>query len=514
MFPQKLIRSVLTVGGFTAFSRVLGLVREMLQSRLIGAGVEQSAFTLAFALPNMARKLFGEGALTAAFVPVFKQEVEQEGLEKAVRLARAVMTMLLLMLVSLLAIALAGIGCWSVRAGIFSAGAGAYRMRTTVALVIVLLPYMLAICGAAFGMGVLNALGKFKAASFMPTLLNLVWIAALLALLVLPDVAPFQRVLLIAVAILFGGFLQLIFMFSCMAKVGVCPMPLFTGWGANGVRKVWKNTAIAAFGAGAVQINYMLDQFLAQCAAPWAAGVVGYAERLMDLPLGVVGVAFGTVLLPTFSGLFAKKDFEGAKKALLSSVMHLMLVMLPAAAGMFLLSHEITAVVYQGRAFDSVATVRVSRALAVYALGLGFFGFQKSLVPWFQAQGDVKTPLRISVYMVVVNAILNVLSVVYLPEEWRHVGLAGSTVVCAGLGCVCLVTAAIRMNGSLGLGCLFRKIGLIALSTVLMSIALMVVRRWLVAVGDIPALAIEILVGAGVYGAACFLLLGRGFLRR
>ena len=161
MFPQKLIRSVLTVGGFTAFSRVLGLVREMLQSRLIGAGVEQSAFTLAFALPNMARKLFGEGALTAAFVPVFKQEVEQEGLEKAARLARAVMTMLLLMLVSLLAIALAGIGCWSVRAGIFSAGAGAYRMRTTVALVIVLLPYMLAICGAAFGMGVLNALGNY-----------------------------------------------------------------------------------------------------------------------------------------------------------------------------------------------------------------------------------------------------------------------------------------------------------------------------------------------------------------
>ena len=443
------LRHVFTVGGLTAFSRVLGLVREMLQSRLIGAGVEQSAFALAFAIPNMARKLFGEGALTAAFVPVFKGEVEREGLAKAERLARAVVTMMLLMLAAILTLVF--LGLFGVAQAPCFAGLreDPYRFRITFRLVSVLLPYMLAICGAAFGMGVLNALGKFKASSFMPALLNVIWIAALAALLFFPSMPLDRRVVWVAGAILLGGFLQLAFMFRCMAKVGVRPLPSFSGWRSEKVRIVWRNTAIAAVGAGAVQINYMLDQVLAQYAAPWAAGVIGYAERLMDLPLGVIGVAFGTVLLPTFSGCFARGDAAAAKEALASSFRNMMTVMLPAGFGLFVLAPEITAVIYEGNAFDAVATVRVARALAVYALGLGFFGCQKILVPWFQSQNDMKTPLRVSVCTVVVNAALNIAAVVCLPVEWRHVGLAVSTVFCAGLGCAILRTLAVRRNGPL-----------------------------------------------------------------
>lgn len=506
---KSTLRHVFTVGGFTAFSRVLGLVREMLQARLIGAGVEQSAFTLAFAIPNMARKLFGEGALTAAFVPIFKREAEERGLAEAAKLARAVVTMMLLMLGSLLVVALAGLWLWAVKLQIFSPGGSAYRLRMTFSLVVVLLPYMLAICGAAFGMGVLNALGRFKASSFMPTLLNLIWIGALVVLLFFPHVTPARRVLLVASAILAGGFLQMFFMFYRMSKVGVRPWPLFHGWRAENVKRVWRNTAIAAFGAGAVQINYMLDQVLAQCAAPWAAGVIGYAERLMDLPLGVVGVAFGTVLLPTFSGLFAKGDIVGAKKALRTSASNLLLVMLPAAAGLFLLAPEITSVIYQGKAFDATATVRVSRALAVYALGLGFFGVQKSLVPWFQAQSDMKTPLRISVQMVALNAVLNVLAVVFLPVEWRHVGLACSTVVCAGIGCFWLAVAAHRKNGSMGFRGIVRQWLGIAGATGLLAATIVAVRLILPAWGAFAFLVVAIVSGAVVYGLACRLLFGR-----
>ena len=167
MSAPKTLRNVFTVGAFTMLSRVLGLVREMLQSRLIGAGMEQAAFTLAFAIPNMARKLFGEGALTAAFVPVFKGEVESDSLERASQLARAVMTMVLLMLGAIVLLLMGGLEAvvhFRDALGLKDTP----RLLLTIRLVKTLLPYMIFICGAAFGMGVLNALGRFKASSFMP----------------------------------------------------------------------------------------------------------------------------------------------------------------------------------------------------------------------------------------------------------------------------------------------------------------------------------------------------------
>ena len=321
---------VLTVGSFTAFSRVLGLVREMMQSRLIGAGVEQSAFTLAFALPNMARKLFGEGALTAAFVPVFKDEVEAGETESARRLARAVLTMVFLILGSVVVLTVLGLtAVLDLQPSTFSLQP---RTVLTVRLVRILFPYMIFICGAAFGMGVLNALGRFVEGAFMPAFLNILWIAALGGLCFFPGLSLAARATVVCWAILLGGLAQMLFLFRCMAKRGYGFRFVWPDFRNGRFRLVWKNTAIAAAGAGAVQLNYMLDQVLGQCAAPWAAGVIGYAERLMDLPLGVVGVAFGTVLLPTFAGHFAKGDVAGAKACLKKSVLQMMAVMVMATS--------------------------------------------------------------------------------------------------------------------------------------------------------------------------------------
>ena len=426
-------------------SRVLGLVREMLQSRLIGAGVEQSAFVLAFAIPNMARKLFGEGALTAAFVPVFKGAVERGETEEARRLARAVMTMTMLILGAIVLLAVLGLTAFLHPSSLLSTSlhlsSPSERTVLTLKLVRILLPYMIFICGAAFGMGVLNALGRFVEGAFMPAFLNIIWIAALGGLCFFPGLDLPTRVTIVCWAILAGGAAQMIFLFRCMAKRGYSPKPLFEGILSGEARQVWRNTAIAAMGAGAVQVNYMLDQVLAQCAAPWAAGVIGYAERLMDLPLGVVGVAFGTVLLPTFSGHFARNDVEGAKACLRKSVLQMMALMVPASVITFFCAPWIVWLIYEGHAFDADATVRVARALSVYGLGLCFFSIQKCLIPFFQAQGDMRTPLRVSVQTVFLNAALNVLAVVLLPVEWRHVGLAASTSLCALVGCVLLVRA-------------------------------------------------------------------------
>ena len=428
------LRHVFTVGGLTAFSRVLGFAREMLQSRLVGAGVEQSAFTLAFAIPNMARKLFGEGALTAAFVPVFKGEVERGAEESARRLARAVLTMVFMILGAAVVLVVCGLVAFlGLEPGL------SYRASLTTRLVAILFPYMVFICGAAFGMGVLNALGRFVEGAFMPAFLNVVWIAALAGLCFFPGLARSTRVTVVCFAILAGGLAQMLFLFHCMKRRGYGWRFAWPDFRDGKFRLVWRNTAIAALGGGAVQVNYMLDQVLGQVAAPWAAGVVGYAERLMDLPLGVVGVAFGTVLLPTFAGHFAKGDAAGARRALRTSVLQSLAVMLPASVVTVLCARWIVWFVYEGHAFDAVATVRVSRALAVYGLGLCFFAVQKCLVPYFQAQNDMKTPLRVTVKTVCLNAALNVLAVVVLPQEWRHVGLAASTSLCALVGCALLV---------------------------------------------------------------------------
>jgi putative peptidoglycan lipid II flippase len=505
MSSPSILRSTAVVAVLTACSRLLGLVREMLQSRLVGAGVEQSAFAVAFAIPNMARRMFGEGALTAAFVPVFKGELEADAsLERARRLARAVMTMTMLVLAAVVVLAWCAIG------GAFWCADDAFlsgRWGLALRYLRLLIPYMLFICAAAFGMGVMNSFGRFAAAAMMPSILNIVWIAALAALLFVGGALDVRaKVSAICAAILVAGFLQMAFMMRAMARRGVSPWPSFRGWCDEKVRLVWRNMAIGCVGAGAVQINYMLDQALALKANEWAAGVIGYADRLMELPLGVVGTAFGTVLLPTFAGHFARGDEEGARAAFVSSTRNMLLVVLPAAVALMVLAPDITRLVYRGGRFDDVAVVRVARAVACYSAGLAFFCVQKTLTPWFQAQKDLVTPLKVSVRMVFLNAALNVTAVFGLPVEWRHVGLAASTVVCSGISCVWLAGVA-RRRGGLGWRRLARPAALMLAACAAMAGALAALRALcagLVAsgtAGEIAAMAAYVVVGAVVYFA-------------
>ena len=519
---KSILHNTAVVAVLTALSRVLGLVREMFQSRLIGAGVEQSAFAVAFAIPNMARRMFGEGALTAAFVPVFKDALAaDDALKQARRLARAVMTMSLLMLGAgvLLAWCLIG-GAFGLDDGSLLAGKWGYTLR----YVRILMPYMVFICGAAFGMGVLNSFGRFAAAALMPSILNVVWIAALVGLMCFTaggaenaDVVH-RRIVVLCTAILVAGFLQMAFMLNAMRRKGISPLPSFQGWRDEKTRLVWRNMAIGCLGAGAVQVNYMLDQVLALKASDWAAGVIGYADRLMELPLGIVGTAFGTVLLPTFAGHFAKDDVEGARDAFVSSARNMLLVVLPAAAALVALAPELTRLVYHGGRFDETAVLRVSRAVACYSLGLCFFCLQKTLTPWFQAQKDLKTPLKVSVRMVFLNAALNVAAVFGLPVEWRHVGLAASTVVCAGISCAWLAVEARRRNGALGWTKLARPVALMVVASAAMTAALAGLKAVLPGVlpagtpGQVLAMAAFVVVGAGVYFGV-FAVCGRDVLR-
>ena len=506
---SRMRRSVGTVAAGTMASRVLGLVRDMLMSRVIGQNLVSSAFVVAFTIPNLARRLFGEGALTSAFVPVFKNLAENDRMAEARRLARAVATMAWLMLGAAVLLAILGVcGALALWPGLPPRAALALRLLP------VMLPYAVFICAAAFGMAVLNALGRFAAAALVPCVLNVVWIGALLALLFLPGLAPFDRVRLLAWAVLAAGALQMACMLWAVRRRGVALVPSFQGWRDDATRLVWRNTATAIVGAGAIQINALLDQVLAMSAAEWAPTAISNADRLMELPLSLFGTAFGTVLLPTFAGHFAKGDAEGARGALRSGVRDMSLLMVPAAAGLALLSGDVVRVVYQGGAFGAGDTVRVARALSVYAVGLAFFGLSKALTPWFHAQNDMRTPLRVAVRMVLANFTLNLLSVLLLPVEWRHVGIAGSTVLCSAASCVWLVALARRRNGPLGLAALRGDAARILLAAAAMAAALVPAPRLF---GNfLPGgsfglravrLGLEVGLGGAVYFAALAVLL-------
>lgn len=508
----------------TMLSRILGLVREMLQSRLIGAGMEQSAFSFAFCIPNLTRRLFGEGALTAAFLPVFKGEIEEARWASAQRLARAVSSMVFLLLGAATLLVMLGI------TGFLEAAEPGTRVGLTLSLTRTMLPYGVLICGAAFGMGILNALNRWNAASFTPCLLNLVWIAGLGLVAFLPGLDAAARVRILSGAILLAGALQLAFMVWCVRRAkrvdgqGVTLALTLQGWRDPLTRRVWHKTFQGAIGAGANQLCTFADQILAQLASPWAAGVIGYADRLMELPLGVVGVSVGTVLLPTLSGAFRRKETGEAQRIFLKATGDMLFIMIPAAVGLAVLAPDITRVVYQGRAFDELATLRVSRALICYAPGLVLFGLNKALTPWFHAQQDIRTPMLVTLWMVGANLVLNVLAVFCLPVEWRHAGIASSTVLCALFTCVSLLILARRGGYFPSLRALGRKVLAMTLAAGVMGTVLLLTAPVL-RVAAVPSfltvdflrhvwtLGLQVVLGAALYFLTVIPLLrggGRG----
>lgn len=443
---KSLNKNANLVGILTGLSRIFGLVREMLTSRLIGTSLEQSAFVFAFTLPNLFRKLFGEGALSSAFIPVFNEELKSGRPEEARRIARAVASMVFMLLAT---ICLVGIMGMSIALPYFPEGG---KVNLVMRLARIMLPYSVLICVAAFAGGMLNSLGQFGKAAFAPALLNIVWIATLIGLCFFPELSMYERVRTVAWSVLASGLMQMAYLLHAAHRNGMGLRLSFSGWRNDRVRLVWRNTFTGAIGMGAVQINLVLDNALAVWAAPWAAAAISYAERIVYLPLGVVATAFATVLLPTFSSCFTAKDETRAAKTLIEATEDVLLLMIPAALGLIMLSTDIVDVIYGGGKFTAEDTVRVSRALAFYAPGLLVFSVNKILTPWFYAKKDMKTPVRVGLYMVGANAVLNIILVLALPVDWKHVGIAGSTVVCSLASCIVLASKTRYDGKSSGIG--------------------------------------------------------------
>ena len=418
-----MLRSVAVVGAMTGVSRVMGLVREQLMAYAFGTTLWKSAFDVAFRVPNLFRRLFGEGALSAAFIPVYTGMVRRGEVAEAGRFTRCMAGFL----VSVLG-ALTGLGVLLASALMRWSGAGE-RALAVLPLLRVMLPYAPLICLAGLLMGVFNAHRGFALPALVPVALNLVSIAVLALVCPLFTGDPGAQIRAVAWGVLAAGVVQAGMLAIPLRRLGVT-FGVDFGWRKNPrVREALRLMAPTLLGMGVLQINVCVDGLLAMWAAPWAPAALEYAERLVYLPLGMVGTAFATVLLPTYANLAAGGGGAAEIRATLERALrNTALIMAPAAAGLFALALPLTQLIYGMGRFDAESAQRTARALAAYAPGLLVFMLQKTTTPVFYALRMPRVPMVTGLVFVGVNFCLNLLLVLTLPVEWRHAGIAAATV--------------------------------------------------------------------------------------
>ncbi|MBN1270512.1 MAG: murein biosynthesis integral membrane protein MurJ [Kiritimatiellae bacterium] len=443
MEKNKVIRSAFMVGGFTSVSRLFGLVRDFLTAGFFGTSLAMSAFVVAFRIPNLFRALFGEGALSAAFIPVFVEARRAEGEESAWWLARK--------MISLIAVTLLGI----VLVGVLAATVALRRpdLGPKAAMILslgrIMLPYMLFICLAALSMGILNSYHAFALPAATPSLLNIVWI--LFVLFICPRIGTTleEKIYGLAWGVLTAGVVQLAVQLPALIRRGYRPGFALDVKDAR-VLRVFKLMGPAALGLAVTQVNVMINSLLATWIGPWAPASLFYAERLLYFPQGILATAMSTVLLPVFAGHAARADHGQIRDTLNHSLRTLLFVMAPAAVGLLVLARPIIQMIYQWGNFTTESTMLTARALMFYAPGLFVFCLAKSFVPAFYATQDTRTPVRIGLCAVALNFTLNITFILTLPLYWKHAGLALAMVISEGFNGLTLAYFFHRRLGSPG----------------------------------------------------------------
>lgn len=506
----RVLRAVSVVSLMTAVSRVLGLVREIAMAYFFGTSALKSAFDLAFVIPNLFRRLFGEGALSSAFVPVFSESLVKEGRDSALRFAVRVISLLVAVLgaVTVLGILLT----WPL-AGLLPSDS---RWLIPLPMLRIMLPYALLICVAALLSGMLNALGRFAIASLTPFLLNLIWIVTLCVACPLLRGLPDTQIIVLSWAILAAGLAQVLFQLPALAREGFRFRLDFRALLSDPkLRRVLTLMAPAALGIGIIQINVCLDKFLAFWADPAAPAALEYAERIVYLPLGMFGTAFMTVLLPTFSRQAATGDTALMRETLERAIRNLAVIMAPCSAALLVLALPVISLIYniKGGRFDETSAVLSARALAAYAPGLLVFSLQKALTPVFYGLQDLKTPVRVSLIGLVLNVTLNIASVVLLPSGWKHIGIAASTVLSSLVNGVMLAVLLRRRGAFLRVVGFAGAVARAVLCATLMAIAVLAVyalcrqvlgqgEKGLTKGAEIVAMAVTVAAGIVVYVGA------------
>lgn len=431
-----LMRSSGVVGFFTMLSRVMGLARDVVFARVIGADAFADVFFVAFKIPNFFRRLFAEGAFAQAFVPVLG-EYREQGSQAAVRglIDRVSGTLGLTLLLFTLVIVLAA----PVMAAIFAPSwfmDDPLKFAATTDMLRITFPYLLFISMTGVAGGILNSYDRFAVPAFTPILLNISLICAALFAAPLFDQPAFA----LAWGVLIAGIVQLVFQLPFLHRIHMLPQPIID-WHDSGVRKILILMGPAIFGVSVSQINLLLDTMLATFLPTGSVSWLYYSDRLSELPLGVFGVAVATVILPNLSRHHASESTKEYSQTLDWALKMILLVAVPAAVALTLLAEPIlVALFYYGDVMTTRDMAMAALSLRAYAIGLIAFMLIKALAPGFFARQDMRTPVRIGVIAMVTNMVLNVLFVLPLHFYWQigHVGLASATSVSAFLNAILL----------------------------------------------------------------------------
>ena len=398
MRPVRLLSGILTVGGWTMMSRVLGFVRDVMIANFLGPGVLMDAFVAAFRLPNMFRRFFAEGAFNAAFVPMFSKRLEAD--EDPMGFASLALSGLGLVLLTLTGLSMVFMPAlvWVTAEGF----AGDARFGITVDFGRIVFPYILFISLAALFSGMLNAAGRFSAAAAAPVLLNVLLIAAMGAAAYLGGAVAQALVWSIPVA----GVAQLALVWFAARRAGLYLRPVRPRWTPEMAQLV-RIAIPAALAGGVMQVNLVVGQLVASQydkAVSWLYS----ADRLYQLPLGVVGIAVGIVLLPDLSRRLKAGDDTVARMALSRAGEVALALTVPCAVALVVIPLPLVAVLFERGAFGADDSAATALAVAIYGLGLPAFVLQKILQPIFFAREDTRSPFRYALVSMVVNAVLAV----------------------------------------------------------------------------------------------------------
>ncbi len=429
------------VGFFTLLSRILGLIRDIVVAGFFGAGMAADAFFVAFRIPNLLRRLFAEGSLTIAFIPVFTEVLHQKSQKDAFELARAALTLLVLILtiVTVLGVLFAP---WIVRIQAFGFGGSGSKYELTVLLTRITFPYIFFVSIVAFFMGILNSLRHFAAPAAAPIFLNIGIIGC--TVLISPYLS--QPIIAVAVGVFVGGVLQVFLQLPWLFSKGI---PLKLRWNPRhpAVQKIGLLMLPAIYGSAIYQVNQFIGTLLASFLPEGSISWLYYAERLMEFPLGVFAIAISTAVLPSLSSQAAAKDLSEVGETLAYSVRLTFFITIPATAGLIALGRPIIQVFFQRGAFDSVSAIMTYKALFCYSLGLWAFSVNRVLVSAFYAFQDTRTPVNIATVTLVANVGFSLL----LMGPLKHAGLALATSLASTLQFFILLFCLKRMPGVLQL---------------------------------------------------------------
>jgi len=411
---MNLLRALAMVSGMTLVSRILGFVRDAVIARLFGAGLATDAFFVAFRIPNLLRRLFAEGAFSQAFVPILAEYKTRNGEGETRLLVDRVATVLTLALLGVSAVGVLA-APWIIYISAPGFSAMPDKFELTVSMLRITFPYLLFISLVSLAGGILNTWSRFAVPAFTPTLLNLSFIFCALVL------APYFRppVLVLAWAVLLGGVLQLALQLPYLARIGMLPRPR-PGFSDPGVRRILKLMGPAVFGVSIAQVSLLINTIFASFLANGSVSWLYYADRLMEFPTGMLGVALGTILLPSLSKYYSGDATEQYSRLLDWGLRLTLLLALPAAVALALLAVPLISTLFRYGEFSVVDLWMTRQALVAYSVGLLGLILVKVLAPGFYARQNIRTPVKIAVITLVTTQLMNLA----LIGPLKHAGLA------------------------------------------------------------------------------------------